>query len=337
MIPAVDTQQLEVLVVGAGLIGSRRAQVAAAHPRTRLAGVADLTRERAEQAAAPHGARAFSDWQQALAACRPHLVVASTTNRHLLPIATAALAQGCHVLIEKPMGRNAAEARTMRDAARAAGRLLKVGFNHRYHPAIQAAARLVHSGTLGPVHFLRSTYGHGGRPGYEKEWRGSREECGGGELLDQGVHVLDLFQWLIGRPIRVQAELADFAWPIAPLEDNAFVLLRYAGGQVASFHTSWTQWKNRFELQVYCREGSVEVCGLGGSYGTETLTVARRRFEGGAPALWQQSFPGPDRSWELEWDDFVRAVDTGATPLGDAESSVAVMETLQEIYRVTSS
>jgi predicted dehydrogenase len=280
---------------------------------------------------AQHGGAAFTDWREGLARTAPGIVVASTTNAHLMPIALAALAQGAHVLIEKPMGRNAGEARAMADAARASGRVLQVGFNHRFHPAIRKALTLARSGTFGRVLFARCTYGHGGRKGYEKEWRGSRDECGGGELLDQGVHVLDLFQALLGRPTRVHCELGTFAWPIAPLEDNAFALLRYGGGQVATFHTSWTQWKNRFELQIYCDEGSLEVAGLGGSYGTETLTIARRRHEGGAPALWTESFAGPDRSWEDEWDELVRVIGNGGP--GNAGESLQVMETLAELYR----
>jgi predicted dehydrogenase len=294
--------------------------------------VCDLVPERAQQLCAAHGGAAFPDWRDALARLHPAIVVACTSNQTLLPVATAALASGTHVLIEKPMGRNAGEARAIAAAARAARRTFKVGFNHRWHPGIRRACEHARSGAFGPILFVRCVYGHGGRPGYEGEWRGS-PEAGGGELLDQGVHVLDLLHWLLGPPAAVHCELADFCWPIAPLEDNAFALLRWSGGQIATFHTSWTQWRNRFELQIYCREGSLEVAGLGGSYGTETLAIARRNAGGGAPASWTECFPEPDSSWQREWDEFVSAIAGNRQPPAWIDDGVAVMEILERLYQ----
>lgn len=323
---------MQVAVVGCGLIGSRRAREAATHAGTdvRLAVDAELTR--AQALGADHACAASAAWRDAVDDPAVDIVVVATPNGLTTDIAEAALAAGKHVLIEKPPGRNLYEAgRLAAAAARAAG-ILKIGFNHRYHPAVSAAHALVASGTLGPVLNVRARYGHGGRPGYEREWRGNPELAGGGELLDQGVHLADLVCWFAGEPIAAQAMVQTAAWPIAPLEDNAFALLRCATGAIASLHTSWTQWKNLFSFEVACQRGAVAVEGLGGSYGPERLVVARRVLSGGPPQMEERAFDGPDESWRLEWEDFHRAIQTGAPYLGTPDDGVRAMRVIDMIY-----
>ncbi|HEX4210267.1 MAG TPA: Gfo/Idh/MocA family oxidoreductase, partial [Candidatus Binataceae bacterium] len=244
-IPGVlDSDKLRVGVVGCGLIGGRRAAEASRHSGTVLSKVADANTARALELAAGLHAEAVRDWHQLVDDRSLDVVVVSTPNAYLAPIAIAALESGKHVLVEKPPGRNLEEAKLIAAAQRASGKVLKVGFNHRYHPALARAYQLLESGTIGDIFNVRARYGHGGRPGYEKEWRGNPELAGGGELTDQGVHLADLVNWMFGMPQRVFCLLQTAAWPIAPLEDNAFALLHFANGCVASFHTSWTQWKN---------------------------------------------------------------------------------------------
>ncbi len=324
---------MRVAVVGCGLIGSRRARVAVADPRTSVELVIDVREEAAAALGTECGCRWSVDWRAGLGDPAIDLVIVSTSNDQLAPVATAALAAGKHVLIEKPMGRTLSEARALQRAARESGRALKVGFNHRYHPGIARALTLVREDRVGHPINARARYGHGGRPGYDKEWRGRAELAGGGELTDQGVHVLDLFQALLGAPLEVFCRTQTAVWPVAPLEDNAWALLSYPGGAVASFHTSWTQWKNLFSLEVFGTEGYVSVEGLGGSYGVETLTLGRRRPEGGVPDLERESFPGPDESWREEWREFVDAVAGGTPYQGTPEDGVAVMRVLDALYR----
>ncbi len=331
--------KLRVGVVGCGLIGRRRAEQAAGHRETECVAVSDVDMNAAATTAQVVGAAPAADWHSLVERTDLDLVVVSTPNRFLCDIAVAALERGKHVLVEKPMGRNVTEAERMRRAACAARRVLKVGFNHRYHPAIAAAHQLVAQGALGEIINVRCRYGHGGRPGYEREWRGSRELAGGGELLDQGVHVVDLMHWFAGVPRDAFALLQTAVWPLQDLEDNAFGLFRFASGAVASLHTSWTQWKNIFSFEVTGRTGAAVVQGLGGSYGVETLTVYHRRPEGGAPQETTQVFEGADESWRLEWDDFVAAVRRGAAGpmLGNMDDGVLAMRLIDALYRSAAS
>lgn len=328
--------RLRVGIIGCGLIGRRRAGVAAAHVGTQCVIVADPVSGAAEQTAAAVGAEATLDWRRVVERSDVDAVVISTPNGFLAEIATGTLSAGKHVLVEKPMGRNLEEAERMRSAAERASRVMKIGFNHRYHPGIAEAWRRVRGGAIGDVINARCRYGHGGRVGYETEWRASRTLAGGGELTDQGVHVADLLHWFIGLPRSAFAVLQTAVWPLGDLEDNAFGIFEFPAGAVAMFHTSWTQWKNLFSLEVFGREGAVIVQGLGGSYGVETLTTYRRRPQGGAPEEETRVFDGPDDSWRLEWEDFVRAVEGGNGMLGTPTDGVVAMRMLDALYRSAS-
>lgn len=323
--------QLGVAVIGCGLIGTRRARAAAAHAGTRLCAVVDPDRARAD-AVAGSACRAVADWRHAVQLDDVDIVVVSTPNGQLAEIVTGALEAGRHVLMEKPMGRNLAEAQRMADAAAAAGRVLQVGFNHRHHPAVRRAAELIRDGAIGRLITLRGRYGHGGRPGLENEWRSDPAQAGGGELLDQGVHLIDLMQWFAGPPHEVFGVLQTAVWPIAPLEDNAYCVLRFPDGAVAQLHVSMTQWKNLFSLEVHGELGSVAVEGLGGSYGVERLVHTVRALQGGAPDVFEERFEGEDESWTREWDAFVSAVCTGTAGEAGPADGVAAMRTLDALY-----
>ncbi len=341
---------LRVAVVGCGLIGKRRAHVAR-ELGDQVVLVVDDDLARAEALAAEVGSAAVDDWQAAVGDHQVDVVVVSTVNKALEPITTAALHAGKHVLCEKPLGRNADEARRMVEAAGKAGVILKTGFNHRHHPAVWRAHELCEDGAIGPLMFIRAVYGHGGRPGYDKEWRADADVSGGGELLDQGVHVVDLCRWFLGDFATAFAATDTCFWDLgyfqpitgeAPdacrrLEDNAFALLRTPAGQTAQFHTSWTQWKNRFSFEAFGRDGYLRVEGLGGSYGAETLTLGRRRPEGGAPIEETCEFRGPDLSWQAEWRELTSAIHERRRPLADGEDGLQVMRTIAALYRSASS
>ncbi|MBI4445346.1 MAG: Gfo/Idh/MocA family oxidoreductase [Acidobacteria bacterium] len=327
---------MNVAIVGCGSIGYKRVAALHALGEDRLLVVADTIAERAMKLATATGSRWSTEWKNVVEDDQIDIVVVSTTNQYLCPITVGALHNGKHVLCEKPLGRNVAEASQMVETARSSHRLLKTGFNHRHHPAIRTAHSAAASGELGTLMFIRSIYGHGGRLGYEKEWRGDRIQAGGGEMLDQGVHVLDLCRWFLGEFSQVSGITRRYFWQIGSLEDNAFALLQTSGGKVASLHTSWTQWKNRFSFEIFGEAGYARVEGLGGSYGDETLTVGKRRSEFGAPVEERFVYHGEDESWKEEWREFKKAIECGTVPLGSGEDGLAIAQLVEAIYRSSS-
>jgi predicted dehydrogenase len=326
---------LRVGVVGAGLIGSRRAQVIAENAATELAMVADINAARVSTLGADLGCEVTTDWRELVSRPDIDAVVVATFNTFLAPISIAALESGKHVLCEKPLGISLREAQLIAQTAERTGTKLKVGFNLRFHPAIRAAHDVCASGKIGRVLYARAAYGHGGRPGYDQEWRGNAELAGGGELLDQGVHVADLCRWFLGEFDHAAGVATRGFWNTGTLEDNGFALLWAQSGAVAIFHTSWMQWKNRFIWEVIGTMGYATVEGLGGSYGPERLTVGERRHEGGPPVEYSTSFGEADLSWRDEWQEFVDAIRMDRSPMSNGSDAVRTMHLIEAIYEAS--
>ncbi|MBT3342128.1 MAG: Gfo/Idh/MocA family oxidoreductase [Gemmatimonadetes bacterium] len=328
---------LRVGLIGAGGVGHKRAVAVARDARSQLALVCDLDESRAVALATQYGARSTSDWEAAADAGDLDLIIVSTTHDMLSPVSVRALQAGKHVLCEKPMGRTAHEARQATEAASNSGRILHAGYNHRFHPAILAAHEAATTGELGDLILMRGRYGHGGRPGYDREWRADATVAGGGELLDQGAHLIDLALWFLGDIESVNGRTQTAFWDMAPVEDNAFATLNTSSGQTASFHVSWTQWKNLFSLELFGRDGYALVNGLGGSYGQESLILGRRRAQGGVPHEKTSVFDGPDRSWGAEWDAFLRAVEGDETIAAAGNDGLRTLECIGALYRSAAS
>lgn len=325
---------MNVVLIGAGLQGRRRAE--AIDGSDRLLAVANSDQRAASRLAAEVGCSVADGWEELVRRPEVDVVVVCTPPHMHAPIAIAAAQAGKHVLCEKPLARTVAEAEAMVEAAEQAGVSLKCGFNHRHHPGIRQARRWFEGGAIGEVDFVRCRYGIGGRPGFEREWRARQEITGGGELMDQGIHAVDLSRWFLGDLSEAFALLSTRFWDIGPLEDNAFALLRTPRGQVASIHASWTQWKNLFSFEIFGHDGYIQVEGLGSSYGTERAVLGRRDFE--APFHEEVvEFRGPDISWRDEWREFTAAIREEREPLGSGRDGLAALRAVEALYSSASS
>jgi predicted dehydrogenase len=319
-------------VIGCGFVGAKRAQ--ALESVVQSIELCDRQVQRATELARilKVPASVHPDAAAALASAGPGgLAVIATTHDALAENAMAALSAGCHVLIEKPGARRPHELKPVLEESSRQNLMVRVGFNLRFHPAILEASRLLRTGEFGPVLVARGRYGHGGRPGYDQEWRADPERSGGGELLDQGVHLLDLARFLTGDITLRYAAVSTLYWPIC-VEDNAFMHLALADGGDGWLHASWTEWKNIFSLEITCRDTKLELTGLGGSYGPERLTVFRMPPEMGPPLITTTEWPPGDRSWRLELDDLIGAL-SGFTGMGaTGNDALAVLEVVERVY-----
>lgn len=319
-----------VAIIGCGLIGQKRARALSG---ARLLWCADTRRDRADAlAASVSGAAGTSDWRAAIDRTDVEVVVVATTNDALADIACFAIDAGKHVMVEKPAARCVREIDSIIKASARGRRLVRVGFNHRYHPALRKARELFESGALGELMFIRGRYGHGGRIGYEKEWRADPALSGGGELIDQGVHLIDLSRWFLGDFTSVTGHARTYFWPM-PVDDNAFLLLRTARDQTAFLHVSCTEWKNLFSLEIYGRDGKLQIDGLGGSYGVERLTLYRMLPEMGPPETTTWEYPRPDQSWALEFAEFLDDVRLERQPAAGLQDGRAALAIVEEIHR----
>jgi predicted dehydrogenase len=318
---------MRLVIIGCGLIGAKRAAAAAGHE---IAAVCDPDEARRARLAQQTGARAVASWREAIAV-EADAVLIATPHDQLAPIALVAIEDGRHVLVEKPAGRNAADVAPLLAAAKKHKRIVKVGFNHRFHPAIMRAKQLADEGAIGPLLFIRGRYGHGGRIGYEKEWRFEKEISGGGELIDQGSHLIDLSRWFLGDLSLAYGAVPRYFWP-GQVEDNCFLALTGAQNKMAWLHASWTEWKNQFSLEIMGRDGKLTIDGLGGSYGTERLTYHRMLPQMGPPETTAWEYPFPDRSFADEFENFVAAIEGRAKAIGDIEDAYANLAIIQAVY-----
>jgi predicted dehydrogenase len=316
-------------IIGCGLIGRKRLK--SLRPG-QLAVACDLDIGRAEAIIAASGSgRASTDFADAVNESAVEAVIVSTLNSSLASIAHGAIVAGKHVLVEKPAGISVAQIDELIALAARHGVQVRVGYNHRFHPALQKARELVDADALGPLMFIRARYGHGGRVGYDREWRADPSLSGGGELIDQGVHLIDLAGWFLGDFPRVEGHVATYYWDMA-VDDNAFLSLGTASGQTAWLHVSCSEWKNLFSFEIYGRTGKLHIEGLGGSYGIEHLSYYKMLPKMGPPETTTWKYPHEDDSWSLEMEAFLEDIRLERTPVPGLKEARAAMEVVEKIY-----
>lgn len=318
-------------IIGCGLIGKKRLAALPAGSRLVLACDLDPARAQALADLAGDGSRAMVNYLEAVTDPQVDGVIVATLNATLAPISAAAIRAGKHVLVEKPGGITPEEIDELQALARQHGVCVRVGFNHRFHPAFLKAAELIEAGELGPMMFVRARYGHGGRVGYDREWRADPALSGGGELMDQGVHLIDLAGWFLGDFTTIEGHASTLYWDM-PVDDNAFLSLRTAENQTAWLHVSCSEWKNLFSFEIYGRNAKLHIEGLGGSYGMEKLHFYKMLPEMGPPETTVWEYPRGDSSWRLEMEAFEQDVLLSREPVPGLAEAKRTLHVVSAIY-----
>lgn len=329
---------VNIAIIGCGFIGQKRAKCLrdSAMPNKNSHQVVvcvDHVHERALALANQFSScLAFTDWREILNLPKVEIVIVATLHATLAEIGFAMAQAGKHVLIEKPAARCAQELEPLLQWTKKSKILVRVGFNHRYHRAFRKARELVDIGSLGELMFLRGRYGHGGRVGYEKEWRAQPQLSGGGELIDQGVHLIDLARWFLGDFNQTLGSVHTYYWNM-PVDDNGFLILHTPTNQTAFLHASCTEWKNIFSFEIYGRHGKIEVNGLGGSYGVERIAFYKMSSEMGPPETFIWEYPMIDNSWEVEFSEFIDDIKQGRQPAASIQDAYAALKIVEKIYK----
>jgi predicted dehydrogenase len=331
------TSELSVGIIGLGKMGQIRKGVLEDLDTVRVAAICDPVLE-GKSGTAGELVRT-TDYREVLDA-GVDIVFVCTPNNVTAEIAVAALDSGLHVFCEKPPGRNLTDTRAILDASQRHPELkLKFGFNHRYHGSVIQAHAIVKSGHLGNVLWMRGVYGKSGGVGFDQSWRSDRNVAGGGILLDQGIHMLDLFRLFGGEFDRCESMVVNSFWPIE-MEDNVFALLRNEENVAATLHSSATHWKHTFLLDIGMTEGHLSLNGIlsgTGSYGPETLVVSRRQFEDESFALGKPRqeiiYFDTDDSWVKEINEFLDCIlNDQPVKVGTPQDAWKTMELVYRIY-----
>jgi len=302
---------MNVAIIGCGLIGWKRAL--SMPSSVNIHTVCDTNTTEGKKLAKKVNADFTNNYNDIINSKDIEIIIISTPNYLIKEIAMKALNSKKHVLSEKPLGKNVAESKEITDCANKNNKILYTGFNHRFHPSVLKAKELIDNNRIGDIIHIHGHYGHGGRKEMEKEWRMDPALSGGGELLDQGVHLIDLALLFKGVPKSVFGSIGQLAWE-SKVEDSASFILQYDNNINCLFSVAWFYWKNKFEFTIYGSTAFISITGLGGSYGEEKLVLGSRNFQGGKPEIETFSFPSresiwKDSSWRKEWEFFRRLID----------------------------
>lgn len=321
---------LRVGLVGCGFIGQKRAK--SLGNLCQLVACSDIDISRAEDLARLTQAIVFKDWRDLVSSSSVDIVVVATLHDSLAEITRTAIRSGKHVLVEKPAARKSSELELVITDQLKYGVKVHVGFNHRYHRSVLKAKEIVESGALGELMFIRARYGHGGRLGYEKEWRANPTLSGGGELIDQGPHLIDLSRWFLGEFTDIKGFANTFYWNM-PVDDNGFMLLKTSDKKVAFLHVSCTEWKNLFSMEIYGKSGKLDLFGLGGSYGPEKITWYKMLPEMGPPETITWEYPVADNSWAVELAVFINDIRKNLNVSANLKDALETLKIIELVYK----
>ena len=321
---------LKTAIIGCGFIGKKRAM--ALSNKYQLVSCFDISKEKTTKFASEFSVKLCDDVDDIFLNEDIDLVIIATLHDSLASLTLKALEAGKHVLVEKPAGRNFKELESIINYLKNSNLKVKVGFNHRYHRALLKAKELVLQDNLGDLMFIRARYGHGGRIGYDNEWRSDPKLSGGGELIDQGPHLIDLSRMFLGDFIDIKGHAQTLYWDM-PVDDNAFMVLQNKNKQTAFLQVSCTEWKNMFSFEIYGKKGKIDINGLGGSYGTEKVTFYKMLPKMGPPETYSWEFPMQDNSWKVELDEFYDDIIKNRDVKGNMNDAYEALKIVNSIYK----
>ena len=327
-------QKLKVGIAGYGIVGKRRRHYIDLHEMLTTVAVCDQKFNAIEST--EDGVRAYKNYEDMLECEKLDILFVCLPN-YLASIATiSGLKKGLHVFCEKPPGRNLEDIATViRTHSEFSNQKLMYGFNHRYHDSVREALKVVRSNEMGRVLNLRGVYGKSVMVNFENDWRTQRSVSGGGILLDQGIHMLDLMRLFAGEFEDFKSFISNDYWG-HDVEDNAYAIMRTKSGVVGMLHSSATQWRHRFHLEIALEEGTINLSGiLSGtkSYGAETITISRRGMSDKGDPKETTIRYNEDNSWKDEIWDFTDSILSGKhIEVGSAADAFKTMELVYKIY-----
>ncbi len=331
-----QNKQVRVALIGAGGMGKRWAWAIRQTPQIHLTAVVDTDIKRAETVAQDFkGCHPSTNWKRTLERKDIQAAIVVVPHKWLAPISRFALMHGKHVLCEKPGALNTREIIGVLQEAKKSRRRYMIGFNSRFFPGPATVKKLYDQRVIGKLLFIRARFGFGGRMGYEKEWRHKKEVSGGGILIDQGVHIIDLVRWFMG-DVKVVGGLASQVFWKSKVEDNGFLLFENSKRQTAFIHVSWTQWDPMFSFEIYGEKGYIKVEGLGRKYGGSERVIIGLRD----PNLKElpkekviECNPDADQALVKELKEFLLAIRQRRQPKPGIQDALEVLKIVEGVYR----
>jgi predicted dehydrogenase len=323
---------MKSVIIGSGLQARRRGQAILDSKDDVLVGLFSDNQETASSLSKVFGCRNFNTASEMLEIEDVDSVIVCTPPNSHFQYVKLALEAKKHVLVEKPFTQNSEQSSVLLELAKNAETIVRCGFNHRFHPALLKLKEIIHIGELGPIKFTRSLYGIGLRDEYREEWRANPKVAAGGQFMEQGSHLVDLMQFLVGDVCSIFLKPMNFILPNIHGEDSGLALLTHENGAVSNITSTLLQWHNRFTVEIFGEYGFATIEGLGGSYGIETLKIGMNLP--GQPFTSEIiEFRGGDQSWLKEWDAFKLSCEGNQTVCATPEQAHQVMRVIEAGYK----
>ena len=318
-------------IIGCGLIGKKRAENLG--NKARLIACSDININRAKLIANKNKKiKIFKEWNDLLKIKELNIIIIATVHNQLSKILLESIKANKHVFIEKPASINLKDLRKAINKNKIHKKKIRVGYNHRFLSAIIKCKQIINKKLIGDLMFIKASYGHGGRFGYEKEWRMNPKISGGGEMIDQGSHLIDLSEFFFGKTVRAEGLIRDFFWK-KKVDDNAFFTLKFKKKILSFLHVSCTEWKNNFLFEIYGKKGKLRIEGKGGSYGEEKLYLYKMNKRMTYPKIYSWQFSKKDYSWSRELEEFYRDIEKNRQPNPGLEQAYSVLNVIKKIYK----
>lgn len=307
-------------------------------PHSNYDRIEELSSKKSVSGKLADGVKFYSDYNQLLSENNLDMIFVCLPN-YLAPDATInSLKNGCHVFCEKPPGRSVEDILKVRKVESLNDNIkLKYGFNHRYHGSVKKAKEIIDDNLFGEIINFRGVYGKSSIVPVKNEWRSLQKYSGGGILLDQGIHMLDLFRYFCGDFNEIKSFISNNYWK-HNVEDNAYAIMRDAKGRIAMIHSSATQWQHRFKLEITFDRGYIELSGIlsgSKSYGQEKLKIIPKKINSSVGSLNVEEINYlNDNSWNDEIIDFTDIVLNNKKVItGNSYDALKVMELVENIYK----
>jgi len=332
-----SNHRLKVGIIGYGVVGKKRHSILKKYKQLNVIAASDVNDQ--SLSGLSNYIQTFNDYKKLINESNCNVVFISVPNRFAADATKMALKKGIHVFCEKPPARSSRELSSIKNLIQEKKIKLKYGFNHRYHASILKASEILNSKRLGKIVAMRGIYGKSKIISFDQsDWRSKRSEAGGGILLDQGIHMLDLMLFFAKEKFKKVFSIVKNDFWNHDVEDNAFALMETSSGIVAQLHSSATQWRHKFNLEIILERGALVFGGLltgSKSYGNEALTVIESNpdRDKGSPKEKTYTF-NRDISWAEEIKEFIRAIEQDKEILhGTYEEALLTMKLIEQIYK----
>ena len=331
-----------VAIAGFGLVGQRRYSILKKINNLKVVSVSDKFLNYRKKF---KSGQSYSSYLEMMKNIKTDIVFICLPNKFAINATILALRNGSHVFCEKPPARNFKEMKKLsKNLKRFKKQVLMYGFNHRYHNSVLEAKKIIESKKLGKVINFRGVYGKSyltpkitGSSEKKKHfsWRERKNDAGGGILLDQGIHMVDMINYFSGNFIKAKSFISNNYWK-KDVEDNVYTILKNKKDMYASIHSSATLWKHKFSLDISLDQGMIILSGiLSGtkSYGAEMITVIKKLNNGKIVEKFKKF--EKDNSWQREINQFLKVINKSKKSKyrGDFNDAYETMRVIDLIYQ----